>query len=131
MTTNSKRCSRCKTIKPIEAFHLNRSRSMGRACTCKECHNYHLAIIRRLHSEHQVSDGHLCPICWRSADQVTTPSSRTKTPWRLDHDNESELFGGFLCDGCNTGLGKFGESPERLMNAMVYLLDNASHFGRE
>ena len=131
MTTESKRCSRCQTIKPIEAFHLNRSRSMGRSCTCKECHNHHLAIIRRLHNEHKVPEDHTCPICNRSADLLVGPTDRTQTPWRLDHDAGTGDFRGFLCDPCNLGLGKFGDSTERLFNAMMYLISNASHEASE
>ena len=39
----------------------------------------------------------------------------------LDHCHISELFRGWLCSDCNTGLGFFGDSIEGLMNAVRYL----------
>jgi len=39
----------------------------------------------------------------------------------IDHCHETNRFRGILCIGCNTSLGKFGESPERLERAAAYL----------
>ena len=43
------------------------------------------------------------------------------TPWRLDHCHETGEFRGFLCTNCNTGLGKFTDDPDILLNAIAYL----------
>ncbi len=39
----------------------------------------------------------------------------------LDHDHETGEFRGFLCDGCNTGLGKLGDDEAGLLRALDYL----------
>jgi len=74
-----------------------------------------------------VPEGHVCPICSRSADELHSPSSRTKTPWRLDHDYETGKFRGFLCDRCNIGLGKFADDPDVLIAAIDYLKRSTSY----
>jgi recombination endonuclease VII len=42
----------------------------------------------------------------------------------VDHIHGTSLVRGYLCHGCNTGLGKLGDDMEGLQRAMRYLLDN-------
>ena len=46
---------------------------------------------------------------------------KTKSPFRLDHNHGTGQFRGFLCDSCNTGLGKFKDDPDLLERAISYL----------
>lgn len=58
-----------------------------------------------------------CDIC-----QTTWPGGNG---WALDHDHDLEPEApvrGVLCTNCNTGLGMFGDSPSRLIEASQYLL---------
>ena len=41
--------------------------------------------------------------------------------WHIDHDHSSGKIRGLLCSRCNTGLGLFDHSPERLQMAIDYL----------
>jgi hypothetical protein len=39
----------------------------------------------------------------------------------LDHDHKTGKIRGILCIDCNHGIGKLGDSPDRLLRALVYL----------
>jgi hypothetical protein len=39
----------------------------------------------------------------------------------LDHTHGTELFRGWLCSNCNTGIGKLGDNVEGLKRAITYL----------
>lgn len=60
--------------------------------------------------------GSVCAICGKegSASSVTTRMA-------LDHDHMTGKFRALLCGPCNTGLGSFSDSPERLKKAAEYL----------
>lgn len=45
-------------------------------------------------------------------------------PLHIDHDHVTEAVRGLLCPLCNTGLGSFGDSPQRLRDAADYLERN-------
>ena len=58
-----------------------------------------------------------CEACARPRCEVGT--------LHVDHDHNSGAFRGLLCQGCNIGVGHFGDDPERLCAAARYL--SAAH----
>ena len=122
MTKNgTKRCSICGQTKCLTDFYVNRSKSQGRSTLCKSCEKKSQATLRRLHSEHKIPDDHTCPICLRTESELVSEGQKTKSPFRLDHNHGTGQFRGFLCDSCNTGLGKFKDDPDLLERAISYL----------
>lgn len=59
--------------------------------------------------------GGRCAIC-----RGTRPGGRGGV-WAVDHDHATGVVRGLLCSLCNTGLGMFGDSTQRLSDALAYL----------
>lgn len=59
------------------------------------------------------AQGRRCAIC------ETTEAGRG---WHTDHDHQTKAIRGILCHGCNTALGLFKDSTERLRAAAEYLV---------
>lgn len=56
-----------------------------------------------------------CPICHK------TTIAELTSKIVLDHDHSTGLARGWICDSCNTGIGRFKDSVELLQNAIKYL----------
>ncbi|WMI33594.1 hypothetical protein SEA_KENREY_232 [Streptomyces phage Kenrey] len=56
--------------------------------------------------------GYACAICGTELNIRTA---------RIDHDHETGVIRGTLCNSCNLGLGLFQDNPELLSNAAKYL----------
>lgn len=54
-----------------------------------------------------------CGICTREFGPVFRPE--------VDHDHATGQVRGLLCCRCNKGIGQFGDNPEHLDNAAIYL----------
>lgn len=61
------------------------------------------------------SQNNCCAICGREA-----PLQR---PLVIDHDHETGVVRGLLCTGCNTSIGKLGDTPDGVRRAVDYLLN--------
>jgi hypothetical protein len=150
-----KTCSKCKLALPLENFHKAGGTKDGKRSYCIKCSNaYHKEWVathkdrakelkrinyqenaerykdrKRVRTyglvpgefEKRVAEQEgACAIC-RSA----TPSGRGT--WKVDHDHESGLVRGLLCDSCNQGLGRFRDDPIRLRAAASYVEKHNLH----
>jgi hypothetical protein len=112
-------CPRCKLNKAGADFHKAKCTKDGVDSYCKEC-----SAIRRLFVKYKVtedwiiqtleSQGLGCAICkW-------IPGAKDKA-LAVDHNHVTGTARGLLCQTCNTSLGLFKDSVERLDSAIRYL----------
>lgn len=60
--------------------------------------------------------GGKCAIC-----QTTEPKGRCHNRFHVDHCHETGVVRGLLCSRCNMGIGSFGDSPDLIASALLYL----------
>lgn len=110
----SRLCKVCKNVKELYTnFAINASFKNGRIAykhSCNECRSFQKKNRLKLHSVHIKPDAGQCPIC----NELTYK-------WVLDHDHKTHAFRGWLCNTCNTALGKFNDDTNILYKAIAYL----------
>jgi len=117
-------CQRCGLKKIKKCFTLNKSTSDGFNGWCKDCtkdsalqQRYGLSIEEYRHIlRHQ---NNRCAICG------TTKASGPTNEFVVDHDHKTGKIRGLLCNHCNTGLGKLGDTVETLEKAIKYLKNSS------
>lgn len=118
---DTKLCTMCNRILPVYNFAKEGSKGYLRY-ECRECARKQGKLVAKIKkSALPASKDHACPVCQRTADQLTTYGKNKKSVWVADHDHETELFRGWLCHKCNLGLGNLGDNAERCKRAAVYL----------
>jgi hypothetical protein len=120
-------CNICHCLKPTENFAKNQNNLHGiiRRPTCQKCRT---SIDKRAPKTKQAKqmekqkpkkgEPFLCPICRkRSIAGITAKIV-------ADHDHHTGNIRGFICDSCNTGLGRFKNGENYLMNAVNYIKEH-------
>ena len=120
----NKICNICHCLLPVKDFDRNQNNIHGivRRPSCIECRT---DIDKRAPKSSQAKqmeknrprrgDPFKCPICQkRSIAGVTAKIV-------ADHDHHTGNIRDFICDSCNTGLGRFKNGKDYLKNAIAYL----------
>lgn len=118
-------CDRCYKFLDTEQHFENNRLKKGDVITkrpsCRECRKVKngkniSASDRREWEENRPASGSLftCPIC-----QKTTIVGITKIV--LDHNHHTGEVRGWLCESCNTGIGRFDDSSELVERAKAWL----------
>ncbi|QTA81666.1 Recombination endonuclease, class VII [Desulfonema limicola] len=118
-------CNICHILKPTEEFDINQTDAKGQKTTrpsCKECRKdidgVKLTIAEKKKMDKlKPEKGNVfeCPICMkRTIVGVTANLVR-------DHDHKTGKGREWICDSCNTGLGKFKDNIQFLENVINYL----------
>jgi hypothetical protein len=123
-----KQCADCQEWLPESAYASQPKSGDGLRARCRSCTRIRrMAEVYGLSREQYdalfESQGRRCAIC-----------GVTQAKWVIDHDHaccEGErrkqvktcgrCVRGILCDPCNTGLGRFGDSAAVLLRAAAYL----------
>jgi hypothetical protein len=117
-------CNICHVLKDYyDDFEINQTDASGRKTTrpsCRECRKQIDGVALRPEERRRLDsikpkDYFVCPICEKgSIPGVTANLVR-------DHDHETGMGRAWLCDSCNTGLGRFKDNRELLEKAIKYL----------
>ena len=118
-------CNRCFVLKPMEEFEKNQRDSKGNIVRRPSCIKCRQDIDMRPMTSTQVKEtrrlrpkkGTLfrCPICRK----MSIAGVNVKVV--ADHDHRAGRSRDFLCESCNTGLGRFQDDQDILRNAISYL----------
>ena len=127
---STKPCTKCKTVKSLSAFGSNGKYIHA---WCRECKRKD-AVVRRREDPEAGYFAHIkakygvtrleyaalvavqhnsCAICGEKCKRYKRLS--------VDHDHATGKVRGLLCQECNHGIGKFGDDPDRLRKAAIYL----------
>lgn len=117
-------CNACHRLLSVEHFALNQRKKHGRVRrpSCKRCRT---DIDKRAPKSSQAKQKEKdrpkkgtpfqCPICQRRSIAGITAKVVA------DHDHHTGNIRDFICDSCNTGLGRFKNGKNVLKDALHYL----------
>lgn len=115
----SKTCLTCKKCLEATCFGKHKGRKDNLADSCKLCRNKSAILKRYNLSQDEIdkmsnSQNNKCAIC--KLPQIVRPKRLA-----IDHCHVTGKVRGMLCLNCNQGLGKFKDSTDLLLSAMLYL----------
>lgn len=121
---DKKICNVCHKLKETTNFDRNQNGVNNRQVrrpSCRECRRIIdgvklTAAERRKWSKLKPrSDAYECPICKKRT--IAGVTSKIV----LEHDHRTGKAGGWICDSCNTGLGRFKDDVNLLKSAIKFL----------
>jgi len=120
---SKKICDRCHKLLPTKVFQKNQNAKGDRPVRRPSCNNCRKIIDgkkvsekikRKWKDKKPHHEAFVCPVCGK-----TTIAGITKIV--LDHDHKTGEVRGWLCDSCNTGMGRFKDDIKILKRAIDYL----------
>jgi len=128
-----KQCATCKEVKPVIAFYP-RGNSGYYTSNCKACdgdkYRANADVIREKRRETRQGvppgtydmlvrrHGSICMMCGTDDPGGTGSANRQ---FAVDHDHETGVIRGLLCNTCNVGIGMLKHDPRLLMAAIHYI----------
>lgn len=113
-------CPGCEKLLSLESFH--RHTVKGSQPRCKRCQRikfieYHYQMTEADAERYMTATA--CDICGG-------PALGKSTQLDIDHDHQTQMVRGFLCNRCNKVLGYAQDDPKRLRAAADYLERHAT-----
>ena len=124
---SKKICNVCHKLKKTKEFAKNQNAINNRSVrrpSCKDCRikmeGAGISLTDRIKwlKEKPVNKLFVCPICKKRT--IAGVTSKVV----LEHDHRTGKPGGWICDSCNTGLGRFKDDVELLKSAIEFLKKN-------
>jgi len=110
-------CIECFEIKNQTNFDIRWTDEYGIRTlfnVCKKCKYAQKQILNKIKKSLNELPPVFCELC----------NKKDVNKIQVDHDHTTLKFRGWLCNPCNTSLGKFKDDPLMLLNAIKYLLKN-------
>jgi hypothetical protein len=118
----TKICNVCHILKPINEFAVNQNAVAGRTRrpSCNECRKGIDGMAlksseRKRMEEIKPKVFFVCPICKKTSIPGVTANLV------IDHNHQTGNANEWICDSCNTGLGRFKDNIELLQEIIKYL----------
>lgn len=116
-------CNICHILKDENEFDINQTDAKGRKTTRPSCKNCRIEIDgksltsaeKKRMNDNKPELLFTCPICEKMSIVGVTAN------FVKDHDHETGLGREWICDSCNTGLGRFKDDIKLLEKAISYL----------
>lgn len=117
-------CNVCNKLLPIAMFQKNQNGINNRTVrrpSCNACREVIDGVKISARDRHKMEEikpyGEIweCPVCHKR----TIPGITSKVV--LDHNHETGKPRAWICDSCNTGLGRFKDDTGIMRNAIEYL----------
>ena len=102
-------CVYCNKRKNSGSFPKHKHYKDNLDNRCKKCIKRHTKLRYKLRKKSPVKSDD-CDCCHKIVKKLC-----------LDHDHDDNSFRGWLCDKCNTGIGKLGDNLQGIINALKYL----------
>lgn len=121
---DKKICNVCNRLLPIDNFQKNQNGKNNRTVrrpSCNDCRDIIDGVslsakdkrdMERIKPNYEIWE---CPICGKR----TIPGLTSKVV--LDHDHSTGKPREWICDSCNTGLGRFKDNVKLIERAIAYL----------
>jgi len=120
-------CNICNRLLDTNMFQKNQNGKDNRTVrrpSCRECRDIIDGVDMSIKEKNQMDkikpnmEIWTCPIC----KKTTIPGLTSKVV--CDHNHKTGHPRAWICDSCNTGLGRFKDDIKILENAIAYLKDN-------
>ena len=115
-------CNVCHILKPVTEFEYNQNniKRKVRRPSCKNCRKIIdgeplIKAEKARMEEIKPKIIFKCPICGKTSIPGVTANLV------IDHNHETGEAREWICDSCNTGLGRFKDDPKILKTAIDYL----------
>jgi len=105
----SKICLYCNIDKPLHGYPKHSLYKDNLDTRCRDCVKEQAKIRKDLHKIAPPKPER-CECC-----------GEVPRKWTLDHDHDTLKIRGWICDRCNTGIGKLGDDVDGLLKALAYL----------
>ena len=127
---DSKKCTMCEVVKPLDNFAKQSNGVFGRTSACKPCRHqkyYKNNYDKDAHWERQIKRNfNMTPEDYQNMfDSQNGVCAACKKPTEgklnIDHCHTTGKVRGLLCGPCNRGLGLLQDNPQTLANLITYL----------